>query len=118
MYSNNLKNINVTVDKKSILHWIGRNSTIQHINVRDQSNLLLFNANQPIMDITIENSIANLAPINQLDSVHAKLIGKSNIKTVHSETYYFDKKEMDSLQNKARIRIYPIGDLEFRRNIK
>lgn len=96
------------------------NSHIKNITIKGQSTLTLLNCFTPIIDVQIDNSMVYVQPNNHIDSLHAHLIGKSNIKkrTKSSTHENYNDKTLEELKTtsgvqQTKVNIYPIGNIKY-----
>lgn len=91
-----------------------RNLQLQQMLVKEESTLSLNHCFTPTIDMQIDNSMVYIDPLNNIDSLRAHLIGKSNIKRqntlIFEESNDFEilKKELNI--TKSNVSIFPTGN--------
>lgn len=108
--------LDLTIENKSDIILSGeRKSSLKNITVKDKSTLTLTHCIVASFDMKIYNSMVYVDPLNAIDSLHASLIGKSNIKKQKQPRNYVDN-NFESLQNEKQqmyVNIYPTGNLNY-----
>lgn len=108
--------LDISITNQSDIYMRGnRNRNLDKISVTGMSTFTLSHCFTPVIDMQIDNSMVYIDLFNNIDSLKAHLIGKSNIKL--SGTPLIDNdanllmKEFDVTKYSANI--YPTGDLSY-----
>lgn len=108
--------LDLTVENQSDINLRGnRNTSLKQIDVSGQSTFTLGHCFTPVIDMQVDNSMVYVERFNHIDSLKAHLIGKSNIKRIH--TAVIDTNEEILLKEfnviSQHIFIYPTGNLKY-----
>lgn len=94
-----------------------QNINLNSIDVKGKSTLTLTNCFMPNLDLQIDNSMVNVDDRNNIDSLKANLIGKSNIKKRNNvnehDTYKFEETKKALNITHPQVNIYPTGNLHY-----
>jgi len=106
-------NLILILDKGSVLSLQEMTYPVKKIDINDGSNLSVFSCNLNKLELNINNSMVYIDPINNIDSLHANLIGKSNIKLQNTLPKYFMMENYEEVKQNSKVNILSRGNLEY-----
>lgn len=94
------------------------NRKLNKFNVNEQSTLNLNYIFTPSVNINIENSMVYIDPLNNIDSLHAHLRGKSNIQIKNTLKEWQRGEQFEKIKqylqiDKTSLNIFATGNLEY-----
>lgn len=113
IYNKLSNNLHLILDKRSMLTLQEMRDSVNQIDIYDGSNLSVFSCNVNKLELNINNSMVYIDPINNIDSLNANLIGKSNIKLQNTLPKYFTIENYEQVKQKSKVNIYARGNLEY-----
>ncbi|HMR18737.1 MAG TPA: hypothetical protein PKA53_05520 [Sphingobacterium sp.] len=106
----------ILVENQSDVFLRGNENTkLTKMSVSDRSTFSISQCFTPTIDMQIDNSMVYVDLSNNIDSLKANLIGKSNIKLTYTmETKYSARTSIEESHiTKSNVNIYPAGNLEY-----